>query len=116
MNNKPPNAPQHTNEVSHTPTPWQLGVENEYVEGINIWHGPVEFIANVRGTKGMGNPQEVAKANAAFIVKAVNAHEDLVGLVKELKEVVADAYAPLGETLKALVYSADKALARAEGK
>jgi len=55
--------------MKHTPTPWRLA-------GIEIWAGSKRI--------AMGNgaydekDRETKKANAAFIVKAVNLHDELV--------------------------------------
>lgn len=41
---------------------------------------------------------------------------EMLTLLKESKKVVEDAYAPLGDNLKALVYRIKKIISRAEGK
>ncbi len=66
----------------HTPTPWVLGCsENEWGER-SIWANKVN-----------GEPKTMVvgplnQANAAFIVRAVNAHDELV---KVLTHIVASA-------------------------
>jgi hypothetical protein len=61
--------------AAHTPTPWKFRRSDWMVvqqDGKNNWH-----IAEIK-------PQGMQTyANAAFIVRAVNAHEDLVAALKE---------------------------------
>jgi hypothetical protein len=63
------------NESNHTPTPWNVRTDaNEFAL---IGKGPtyIGFIEKDR---------HEAEANAAFIVRAVNCHDELVAMVDEL--------------------------------
>ena len=70
----------------HTPTPWNydstwaliMGPKGEEIGAIHA--GSTKDGARVRTLE--------AKANAEFIVRAVNAHDDLVALLKELHGVL----------------------------
>ena len=64
------------NEVKHTPTPWE-------VESYRL-NGPYKFgIGNGAGTVVVSNLVPLAETDAAFIVRAVNAHDDLVKALKD---------------------------------
>jgi hypothetical protein len=70
----------------HTPTPWIQGAFGA-IEGAKEGNGiPRDFVAKVEPLNGFGRfvDSEKAKANAAFIVRAVNSHEELIGLVKAI--------------------------------
>lgn len=54
-------------EVQHTPTPWKV------VEGIEIWKDKTHIADCLDGD---------TNDNAAFIVRAVNAHEELVEAIQ----------------------------------
>jgi hypothetical protein len=66
-------------ETQHTPTPWH----NESVvipaQGGWIWTAPHGEIIATTFTHNIG--EEVAAANAAFIVRAVNSHDTLIEAV-----------------------------------
>lgn len=69
-------------EVKHTPTPWEVnGLE------IQATNREETFIAEVF------NENESAKANAQFIVKAVNCHDELIEALAHLIA-CADCKAP----------------------
>jgi hypothetical protein len=65
----------------HTPTPWRASKARKssnfcaYVAFVQTVD-PASVLAKVSG--GPTDDREVAEANAAFIVRAVNAHDDLV--------------------------------------
>lgn len=82
----------------HTPTPWSVGM------GLSITHkgdgaGVIAQIKNIDA--GIG----VMTANAAFIVRAVNVHEELVDALKTL-------HRESGVPSPAI----DRLIAKAEGK
>lgn len=76
--------------TNHTPTPWYSSTEMDgrhQCYSILTAHEDFEddddtpyhpLIAQTLHGKGFA-PKDIAKANAAFIVKACNAHDDLVG-------------------------------------
>ncbi len=86
--------------AAHTPTPWKFENRDED----NYLAGPEgQFVISL-----VGSPDDEDKENAAFIVRAVNAHEELL---KRLKECY--------EKLEFKGYSnasVEKAIAKAEGK
>src|SRR4051812_45410480 len=97
-----------TNEntaTAHTPGPWQLdgpyriiidGTPPNYVQGLMVMnaderHGHSFPIARVTGPAFFGREAECApelRANAEFIVRACNAHEDLRRASQELYDAI----------------------------
>jgi len=73
-------------EISqHTPTPWKVNRDEiDYVEIITN-ENPFFTVAKVTG----GDMRE-ARANAAFIVKAVNCHEELIKALNEVDDLLVD--------------------------
>lgn len=68
-------------DTKHTPTPWGIS-GNLLVSGDrHVQNNRVGATFNYRGN---------AKANAAFIVRAVNAHEALVAALAEVMEWIAN--------------------------
>lgn len=71
-------------EVKHTPTPWKIK---------NLTHNdlPVYAVMNSQGQLIAEVPamDEIDKANAAFIVRAVNCHEDLFKACKKVRDMVS---------------------------
>jgi hypothetical protein len=65
----------------HTPTPWRLGPFHKKDGSVAI-HAKGESVFHMAP---FASSEERAEANAAFIVKAVNAHE---GLVKALERAI----------------------------
>jgi type IV secretory pathway VirB10-like protein len=77
----------------HTPTPWRaskarkssnFGAYVAFVQTVD----PASVLAKVSG--GPTDDREVAEANAAFIVRAVNAHDDLVKALGELADAIEE--------------------------
>ena len=119
-------------ESKHTPGPWQ--VMNEYdgativianVDGETFTDGTSTFsydvVCDTLPDDGDGSrSREIAIANAALIVRAVNAHDDLVAALKEARRWVegntaavrglSDRAAAPGE---AMLTAIDAALAKA---
>ena len=90
-------------EPQHIPTPWTFDERNELHDS---WG---HFIAL---TGPRGNMAKVYnKPDAAFIVAAVNVHDELVHFVKEVKRVTDDGMLP-----PAWSKLAKKLIAKAEGK
>lgn len=93
--------------AAHTPTPWQYNAAGKR-DGTALWanlyqENNHEIIAHM----DQGNKL----ANAAFIVKAVNCHEELISLLKETRELGKTETAwKIWDTLR------DKAIAKAEGR
>lgn len=79
-----------TNETKHTATPWEVLPERGSYD-INGAINPV--MVGVRHTVGQENIANCAdhpnaKANAAHIVKCVNAHDDLVEALEQTKRFI----------------------------
>ncbi len=62
------------NETKHTPIPWTCDYDDQDHTGIGI--ADDEMMIALVAPKG--GPDELDKANAEFIVKAVNCHDELV--------------------------------------
>lgn len=114
-----------TKKTQHTPTPWKLedkmGGQSTKLEAPSKHQA---FIDPMTGREGVNHtPHLIAristfgdegKANAAFIVRAVNCHEELLITLKEVQEMfcVGDC----GSEHSSLCKIAKKAIAKAEGK
>lgn len=107
----------------HTPTPWTKSeVEFEKDEWSKLY-----FQKQICIGKGMDitaivyGPDDQEEANAAFIVRAVNAHDALLRIVKELAEVPTIDETPgiakgVFSEMDELIYEAREAIAKAEGR
>jgi hypothetical protein len=66
--------------MARTPTPWKLALTDD-----TIIRGPDgSYIAAVTGDYNSESDWPCMEANAAFIVRAVNAHDDLVTALKSI--------------------------------
>lgn len=73
----------------HTPTPWVSEEGREYWgtdKGLYVIASKQQGTPKIAITKGT-----TAKANAEHIVKCVNAHDELMGFVREFKDTGCDA-------------------------
>lgn len=108
---------------SHTPTPWKVGMIQEINRGL--------FRELENGTKPTGilieeiddelsdeTPIKQHKANAAFIVRAVNCHEELLEALKDIvmHERGECDHDNIEECSKVVLKIAERAIAKAEGK
>ena len=127
-----------TKPAAHTPTPWSVATEQvpflpkQNGGGMKVkimgarqeaptYDGsdPKAFTDLVNTASkvdrvcsmNVGLTPEMARANAAFIVRAVNAHEELVETIKHVRELLHDMDAVENET--AIEYL-DSAIAKAE--
>lgn len=66
-------------ETNHTPTPWNVGM-NAYKGQIHVRAGKEILFTNT------WKYEELTRANAAFIVRAVNSHEELLSWAKRYQE------------------------------
>jgi hypothetical protein len=68
--------------AEHTPTPW------EYIDGEirPASQGDRLLLVGIRTPMTAGSWMEEGRANAAFIVRAANAHTDLVGALQVMME------------------------------
>lgn len=101
--------PTPTPQGQHTPTPWTTENLNPFILG------PDEK-AVCQMTWGK-RPMAEEKANAAFIVRAVNAHEELLEALKTVKQAFDDFHTGKTESLNSSWLSAKifTAISRAEG-
>jgi hypothetical protein len=68
--------------MSHTPTPWEIyWTDNGRIDGIGPKGGNPIDNNIIETDSGFYNPSE---ADAEFIVRAVNSHEELLNLLKEI--------------------------------
>lgn len=105
----------------HTPTPWTLWEENEHF----VLSGKTT-IAEVYSDWGYAPktkneriaPNEEGKANAEFIVRAVNSHEELLKAAKEAEDALAQSISKDGKTdwRYTKLWALRNAIAKAEGK
>ncbi len=105
--------------MDHTPTPWWInrtnGSEHEICSGPSGLdaesQSKIVTVAIAHGPQGeWGKVGAEHQANAAFIVRAVNAHDDLLGIVKiVLRLSLQKGNTELNERCK-------RAIAKAEGK
>lgn len=73
----------------HTPTPWQIGITlYPYVH----FYGPsdVAGFSVAIGSCVTSFGKENDEANAAFIVKACNAHDELVAALENVRSIISD--------------------------
>lgn len=75
-------------DASHTPTPWNLGYTGRCIlrEIPGMCDGEDGYAVAITSAHSLLTPAE-AKANAAFIVRAVNSHDALVKALEEMIEV-----------------------------
>lgn len=70
--------------AKHTPTPWKVGPHTVILSNEGGYPTAIADIAIP--IRGKGADYAEQQANAAFIVRAVNAHEELLALLKEVHE------------------------------
>ena len=67
-------------EQTHTPTPWTLNAEREKIEDADG-----EFVTRLSLSRYHDDRADpIAEANAAFIVRACNSHDELVAALRAL--------------------------------
>ncbi len=73
-----------TNETKHTPTPWVYTAEMYGINNMRVY-GVTGGIHN-QGIANCGyDARGESKANAGFIVRACNAHDELVAALEQCK-------------------------------
>jgi len=77
---------EHTLGVDHTPTPWDTD------EPHIVYSRDGDRIVYLADTSDLDTDYATAKANAAFIVHCVNAHDELVAALTKCSEVLEDMY------------------------
>lgn len=101
-------TPTPSSPGAHTPTPWQLQTSPD-MRRPHLIHGQYGAIARVERKGG----------DAAFIVRAVNAHDDLVAALRDLRTTLLadDMNGTLSRaSRKRAVGIVKDALAKAEGR
>lgn len=108
--------------MSHTPTPWLYTPHAATIGGV-IWHqfgmAPVLIASIYSDTNKSGIGAGETEANAAHIVRCVNAHDKLVAALRDLCErdwayIGGDADTGNPDSLYSRVKRARAALAEAE--
>ncbi len=99
-----------TEKWTHTKTPWKVADQKEYIYANNR--------TSVAKTLTIDCPFMEAAANSAFIVRAVNSHEELLdtlkGITKAFKK-LSEKYEPDHTDAEWLAH-ATEAIAKAEGR
>jgi hypothetical protein len=109
-------------QPTHTPTPWKfkdeehgsisISGEDQFITDVGYWDLPEE------PQRGWFT-QEQAQANAAYIVRAVNAHDRLLTIAKILKDYFDNRVTVNGSLLidddKTFEESVNEAISIAEG-
>ncbi len=104
------------NEPKHTPTPWRI-TGYGIIGGIEDGSGQTVAQAQERPSRKRSEPDHERLANAAFIVRACNAHDALVEALVEIREKASSASAWNAEgALAACEALAESALALARGE
>lgn len=106
----------------HTPTPWKFSQTHAHTLTIRHADGGGEYVAEIR----VGDTPELLltdEANARFIVRAVNAHDDLLEALRDLIEWQAVEHedgCPEDDTCSCaaapIIAKVNAAIAKAEGK
>lgn len=105
-----------TNTAKHSPAPWMV---YDYIANVGKYNKAIDIGANNRalarviGEFDKEEPGNVAKANAAFIVKAVNYHYELLELLKQCSPYLEKLISPKAIELEHKVRAI---IAKAEGK
>lgn len=93
-------------ETKHTPTPWSTS-------GTKVVDGKI-VVAQCKFAGVMSHMQ--AAHNAAFIVRACNAHEELVAALKEARATIHDLVHQKWNEVEYWLGNIDAAIAKAEGR
>jgi hypothetical protein len=101
-----------TREAKHTPTPWQISVDEDgkrrWIYAVNAPEDGGDIICDPPECSVGEKSIERWPVNAEFIIRAVNCYDELVSALRHIIEV-------RGERDKVLIV-AESALAKAEGR
>lgn len=106
-------------QPTHTPTPWTVSQAELDQQARVIRYdadGISSHIAMVNENTLAPEHGGSAIANAAFIVRAVNAHEELVNLLKQAQGYIEDVQRDFALEDSGIVSDLKEAIAKAEGK
>jgi hypothetical protein len=73
-----------TQAITHSPTPWQDNDAGLIYGQVSGDDDEAPFVADVCNNPGSGEYTEQEQANAAFIVRACNAHSELLAALQSL--------------------------------
>lgn len=96
-------------ETDHTQTPWEYREEGDANHYVILAAG--KWLLTLLHNGEAASLRQ--RANMAFIVRAVNAHDDLVKALKELADFCENNLRP-GPGLNEILLAADNALAKAK--
>lgn len=109
----------NTTQQPHTPTPWRSinGAIFDTAYSSNHIRKALAICGDINAAD-KESENEKAKANAEFIVRAVNSHEALLLAAKDALEVVANWYdnGQRDDVTRLLIVKLTKAIAKAGGK
>jgi hypothetical protein len=96
--------------MTHTQTPWRVA------KGYRITGGPQghTYVASLDNVKHF-SPEEL-DANAAFIVRAVNSHDEMLAALKAARAVVHECTHRERGRLQLVATTLDAAIAQAEAQ
>jgi len=94
------------NVSEHTPTPWHSDLSTVHGPEIDAEYQEKQIVCSV-----------INRADAAFIVKAVNCHEELLNALKAaLYDVKNSMYTTSLKTIEKAIANAEQAISRATAK
>jgi hypothetical protein len=97
-------------KVTHTPTPWKVETEDK---GLGWWNDTV-FVVGEGFRLSIGTKTDKTLEKAAFIVRAVNSHEELVSFVKYVRQFYQDNFGAMPVAFQTVDNEAETVLAKAE--
>ena len=112
MNNQSKQNKEEKKTMTHTPTPWKVSGNQIQSEKLNNYGNWILLEMPLRKEPTMQDMTEEDKANAEFIVHAVNAHDELVEACKLALDVLS--YDEPRSTKTETILK--NAIAKAEGK
>lgn len=102
-------------ETKHTPLPWRLYEGDDYISvGTTDPSDPLILDTIGQRSNDPDRPEDEQVANAEFIVRAVNSHDDLLAVCRAVLD--RHSYQGTGEPWPALFEAARAAVAKAEGR
>ncbi len=104
--------------MNHSPLPWRTSSASTHVEGDPFWSTRVSASHGGISATGVAESEPGARANAAFIVRACNSHDELVAALEEARAAITAVNRGAGETVfnPAATQLVDAALKLARGE
>jgi hypothetical protein len=104
-----------TNQTQgHTPTPWTASEDQILSKDLNKW-GNWIVCEMPKGRDEISEAVEENKANAAYIVKCVNSHEELLEALKEAHAMLENIGIEKGQYYGKAINKVEQAILKAEG-